>query len=122
LRSRDINYPRYLAGGRDLVELAVVRLDGIQIPADGDHAVPGSVRLEVARDRIGWMGDRVRLLEGAQVRDHCPAAVGVYPDNPVGNTRHTVRATGAGEDRVERIADERDISDAAGKPLSLAGR
>src|SRR5262249_61653570 len=101
LRSRDINYPRYLAGGRDLVELAVVRLDGIQIPADGDHAVPGSVRLEVARDRIGWMGDRVRLLEGAQVRGHCPAAVGAYPDTPLGNDRHNVGATCGGEDSVD---------------------
>jgi polyisoprenoid-binding protein YceI len=34
LRSRDVNHPRYLARGRDLVELAVVRFDGIQIPVD----------------------------------------------------------------------------------------
>src|SRR5262252_8169489 len=85
LRSRDVNYPRYRAGGRDLVQLAVVRLDGIQIPADSDHAVPRSVRLEVAGDRVGWIGDRVRLLERAQVRDHRPAAVRIYADDPVGN-------------------------------------
>ena len=120
LRSRDVNDPRYLAGGRDLVELAVVRLHGIQIPADGYHAVPRSVRLEVAGDRIGWIGNWVRLLERAQVRDHRPAPVRIHADDPVGNAGHAVRAAGTGEDRVEGIANERDVGDAASKRSSNA--
>jgi hypothetical protein len=33
-----------------------------------------------------------------------------------------MRTSGAGENSVERIADERDVSDAAGKPFGLARR
>ena len=47
LARRDVDHPADPAGLRDPVELAVVGVHWVQGPADGDHAVPGPVGLEV---------------------------------------------------------------------------
>ena len=52
----------------DPVDLPMIRLDRIQIAVEGNHAAPGTVRLEVVLIRTR---NRVRLLERTQVRDLC---------------------------------------------------
>ena len=87
LARRDVDHPADPAGLRDPVELAVVGVHRVQGPADGDHAVPGPVGFEVLR--VG-VGDRVRLLEGAQVGDHPPGAVPADLDDAVRDAGHAV--------------------------------
>ena len=111
LAGRDVDEPADLAALRgDHGDLSVVGLDGVERARGFDHAVPGAVRLEVVRLRIR---DRVGLLERAQVGDHSQRPVAVDPDDAVRKVPDAVRAARSGEDRVERVADERDVGDAA---------
>src|SRR5262249_12824619 len=78
---RDVDQPTNRTGGwLDHVDLAMVWLDRVELPADRRHAIPGAVRLEVGRLRVC---DRVRWEEGAQVCDVSGAAVGVDPQDAV---------------------------------------
>src|SRR6202030_1512095 len=54
LRCGDVDHSCDHSAGRDFVEFTVVRFHRIEVPSNRDHAVPGSVRLEVAVDRIRW--------------------------------------------------------------------
>src|SRR6185437_1935742 len=106
---RDIDHAADSAPGGDAVELAVVGFDGIQVVADGDHAVPGAIGFEVGRVGIRY---GVGLLEGAEVRDLRPAMVGIYTDYTVRDAGDAMRTAGAGQDTIEGIADEGDVGDA----------
>src|SRR6185437_11342849 len=106
---RDIDHAADSAPGGDAVELAVVGFDGIQVVADGDHAVPCAIGFEVGRVGIRY---GVGLLEGAEVRDLRPAMVGIYTDYTVRDAGDAMRTAGAGQDTIEGIADEGDVGDA----------
>src|SRR5947207_15979214 len=103
LTRRHVNQPTNPAFLADPHDLAMIGFYGVQVIVDGDHAVPGSVVLEVIRLRVR---DRVGPLIGTEVVDHRPTSVAVNANDAVGNTRHTVRAAGAGQDRVQVPVDE----------------
>jgi hypothetical protein len=90
LGGRNIFHARDITIRRDLVHLTMIGLDGVEVTAHSDHAVPGAVGLEVSRDRIRRVCHRVRLLIRTQIGDHRPTAVGIYPYDLVWNARHAV--------------------------------
>ena len=94
-------------------------LDGVEVVAYSNHAVPSAVRLEVAVDRIRGMSNRVRLLGRAQIGDHRRASIVIHSNDAVRDVRHTVRATGTGKYRVQRVAYERHVGNAAREPARL---
>ena len=99
LARRDVDDAADPAGpGIDAVDLTMVGLDRIELAAHCDHRVPGAVGLEVRGIRVR---DRVRLDEGAEVRDLGRCAVVVDADDPVIGVDVAVRAAGAGEQRVQ---------------------
>ena len=66
------------------------------------------------------MRDRVRHLKGAQVSDHRPGAVGIYLRDAVEGAKKSVRATGAGDERIERPVSMLVSLD--GKPVAKSVR
>jgi len=69
LRSRDIDHSLDLAIRSDLVHLAMIRLDGVEVTPQRDHAVPCAVRFKVTRDGIRRVRHRMRLLIRAKISD-----------------------------------------------------
>jgi len=86
----------------------MIRLDRIQIAVEGNHAVPGTVRLEVVLIRTR---KRVRLLERTQVRDLRHRPVPVPAQDRIVDIRVTMRTAGTGLERVHRVADKRHVGD-----------
>jgi len=101
-----------IAVGGDGIEFAVIGLDGVEQTANGNHAVPRSVGLEITRVRIQ---DGMGLLEMAEIGDFLPRAIGFDAKDAVAGAGEAVRATSAGEERVELSTEESDIGNAAGE-------
>jgi hypothetical protein len=61
----------------------MIWLDGVEITANLDHAVPGSVGFEVVRI---WILDRISREKRAQVGDLGPATVIIKAYHFIGDT------------------------------------
>ena len=90
--------------------VTTVGFDREQRVADRDHAVPGAIGFEVVR--FGVL-HRVRLLVFAEVGDESRNAARLDAHDCIVAAVHAMRTAGAGENRIQRIADERDVGHAA---------
>jgi hypothetical protein len=76
----------------DDVHFAMIRFDPAQSVTVGDHAVPGAIRLEVSRIRVGH---RMGKDECAQVRYLCGPPIMFHTQHAVDGAFQAVRASGA---------------------------
>jgi hypothetical protein len=117
---RDVKDPPDPAAARaDLVDLAVVGLQHVQLPAGREHAVEGPVGLEVV---VGGRGRRVVGQEAAEVGDHRPAAVAVEPPDPRRGVLEAAGAATAGDQREDGAAADHDVGRTEHVAEAVTGR
>ena len=120
----DVCHAFDLAGLRiNFVQLAMVRLDRIQVPVNGEHAVPGAVWFEVVRlDERGGM----IFLEDGQIGHDRDVAVIFDLQHGVVSVGQPMGGACSGKDGVELVPDEGHVGHAADQASlgrrSLAGR
>src|SRR4029077_7708985 len=80
LARRNVTDAGYLTFRRDLIQLAVVWFNSVEITADRYHAVPGPIGFKIVR--VG-MGDRKSHHKRAQVSNQFRGAVCVYAEHAI---------------------------------------
>src|SRR6266542_1689826 len=85
LAGRNVNDTGYVTVRRDPIQLAVVWSKGVEITADGYHAVPGFIGFKIVRLGIG---DRKSHHERAQVSNQFRGAVCINTEHAIWHLRH----------------------------------